>query len=62
MIYHDGIHKTKVLATREIKEENFNPMCHHLLDKINVFQILINHSICGIVWINVYKRDVSNDE
>ena len=60
MFYYDGIHKTKVLAIREIKEENFNPMCHHLLDKVNMIQILINHGITNdLVWINVYRRDVA---
>jgi hypothetical protein len=60
MIYYDGRHKTEVLATREIKEESFNPICHHLLDKVNMIQILINHGITNdLVWINVFKRDVS---
>ena len=57
MVYFDGRHSTDVLAVREISEKNFNSMCHHLLDKVNVVQVLIS-GIGGKRWINIYRKEL----
>lgn len=65
LVYKDGMHPPiKVLAYREIKKENFNPMVHRLIDDGQLdgcCQIKIS-AFGQEVWLNVYSCQVQASE